>query len=142
MARCPSWHVISRLPAGDLDKAIRYAARAGRRAEALFAFEDAVQFFQTALDAMEQRLEPDDNERCRLLLLLGEAQLKCDDFVPALKNLGGYRRRRGGLGDGSQYGRAALAYEHVVWRFCQPADPPAARLLEEALLRLPEIGCR
>ena len=36
------------------------------------------------------------------------------------------------------YARAALAYEHVVWRFCQPADPPAARLLEQALLRLPE----
>jgi DNA-binding CsgD family transcriptional regulator len=126
------------LAAGDLDKAIRYAARAGQRAAELLAFEDAVQFFQAALDAMEQRLEQDDNERCRLLLLLGEAQLKCDDFVPALKNLAAAADAAALLGDGSQYARAALAYEHVVWRFCQPADPPAARLLEQALLRLPE----
>ncbi len=43
--------------AGDIDRAIDYATRAGQRAEELLAFEDAVQFFQAALDAVEQRVE-------------------------------------------------------------------------------------
>ena len=37
--------------AGDINRAIDYATRAGQRADALLAFEDAVQFFQAALDA-------------------------------------------------------------------------------------------
>jgi predicted ATPase len=49
----------------DSDRAIDYAVRAGRRADAL-AFEDAVQFFQTALDAIEQQTEPDGAARCRV----------------------------------------------------------------------------
>ena len=60
------------LAAGDINRAIDYATRAGQRADALLAFEDAVQFFQAALDAMEQRPQPDDAARCRLLFLLGE----------------------------------------------------------------------
>jgi class 3 adenylate cyclase len=60
----------------EVEKAIDYATRAGRRADALLAFEDAVQFFQTALDAIEQRPEADEAARCRLLLQLGEAQRK------------------------------------------------------------------
>ncbi len=60
------------LAAGDINRAIDYATRAGQRADALLAFEDAVQFFQAALDALEQRPQPDDAARCRLLLLLGE----------------------------------------------------------------------
>jgi class 3 adenylate cyclase len=66
------------------DRAIDYAVRAGRRADALLAFEDAVQFFQTALDAIEQRPEPDDATRCQLLFMLGEAQRKSNDFADAL----------------------------------------------------------
>ena len=69
--------------AGDIDRAIDYAMRAGQRADALLAFEDAVQFFQTALDAMEQRAEPDEAARCQLLFLLGEAQRKSNDFAVA-----------------------------------------------------------
>ena len=73
--------------AGDINRAIDYATRAGQRADALLAFEDAVQFFQAALDAMEQRPEPDDAARCRLLFLLGEAQRKANDYPRALATL-------------------------------------------------------
>ena len=72
--------------AGDIDPAIHYATRAGQRADALLAFEDAEQFFQAALDGIEQG-EPDDLARCRLLLLLGEAQRKVNDFPHALATL-------------------------------------------------------
>ena len=56
---CRNWRVTSWPPAISTGR-IDYATRAGQRADALLAFEDAVQFFQTALDAMEQRAEPDD----------------------------------------------------------------------------------
>ena len=72
---------------GDIDRAIDYATRAGQRADALLAFEDAVQFFQAALDAHGATPRPDDAARCRLLLLLGEAQRKANDFPRALATL-------------------------------------------------------
>ena len=91
--------------AGDIDRAIDYATRAGQRADALLAFEDAVQFFQAALDGIEQG-EPDELARCRLLLLLGEAQRKANDYPRALETLRGCRRGRDGAGRGRSYWRA------------------------------------
>ena len=105
--------------AGDINRAIDYATRAGQRADALLAFEDAVQFFQAALDAMEQRAEPDDAARCRLLFLLGEARARSNDFPRALATLrdaaelatalaraGTMRARRAGLRTGCVAGCA------------------------------------
>src|SRR5690348_17039086 len=47
----------------DLDRAVEYATRAGQRAEALLAFEDAVLLFQSALDTLDQRGDRDETER-------------------------------------------------------------------------------
>jgi len=122
----------------DSDRAIEYAVRAGRRADALLAFEDAVQFFQTALDAIEQQTEPDEAARCRVLLLLGEAQRKSGDFSNALATLGEAARSAGGLGLPDVLANAALAYEQAAWRSGLSPDLPSRRLLEEALREVPE----
>ena len=124
--------------AGDIEKGISYATRAGQRAEALLAFEDAVQFFQTALEAMEQRADPDDAARCRLLFLLGEALRKANDFPRALEMLRDGADLAAALGESELCARAALAYEQVAWRNAQPADPRPRYLLERALQQLPE----
>jgi class 3 adenylate cyclase/DNA-binding CsgD family transcriptional regulator len=126
---------------GEAEKAIGYAVRAGRRADALLAFEDAVQFFQTALDAMEQRAEPDEAGRCGLLLALGEALRKSGDFSGALATLRDTARAASELGLPDILAQAALAYEHAVWRTWQSGlypDPPPSQLLEEALREIPE----
>jgi class 3 adenylate cyclase/DNA-binding CsgD family transcriptional regulator len=123
----------------DSDRAIDYATRAGRRADALLAFEDAVQFFQTALEAIDQRTEPDVVARCRLLLLLGEAQRKSNDFPSALSTLAETAKAAGKLGLSDILGQAALAYERTSWRsgLFSP-DPLPGQLLEEALREIPE----
>jgi predicted ATPase/DNA-binding CsgD family transcriptional regulator len=126
------------LAAGDIDRAIDYATRAGQRAEALLAFEDAVDFFQTALDAMEQRAEPDDAARCRLLFLLGEALRKANAFPRALTTLRDAAALATELGNSELSARAALAYEQVAWRSAMPAAPKPRHLLERALQQLSE----
>ena len=125
------------LAAGDINRAIDYATRAGQRADALLAFEDAVQFFQAALDAVEQRPQPDDAARCRLLLLLGEALRKANAFPRALATLRDAAELATALGEPKLCARAALAYEQAAWRNAEPADPPPRRqLLERALQQL------
>jgi tetratricopeptide (TPR) repeat protein len=121
----------------EAEKAIDYAVRAGRRADALLAFEDAVQFFQTALDAMEQRAEPQEAKRCRLLFLLGEAKRKSNDFPAALAMLGETAKAAKGLGLPDVLASAALAYEQTSWRSGLFSPDPPGRLLEDALREVP-----
>ena len=125
--------------AGDTGRAIDYATRAGRRADALLAFEDAEQFFQAALDGIEQG-EPDELARCRLLLSLGEAQRKVNDYPQALETLREAADVATALGEAELSARAALAYEQVAWRGSLPGDPPAASLLQRAIRQLPEVN--
>ncbi len=125
--------------AGDIKHAIDYATRAGQRAEALLAFEDAVQFFQAALEHLEQG-EPDEPARCRLLLSLGEALRKANEYPRALEILLDAAEVATALGEAELSARAALAYEQVAWRGRrQPAVPPTF-LLERALRQLPETN--
>jgi DNA-binding CsgD family transcriptional regulator len=121
----------------DSDRAIDYAVRSGRRADALLAFEDAVQFFQAALDAIEQRPEPDEPARCRVLLLLGEAQRKSGDFPNALRTLAETAKAACGLGLSDVLAQAALAHEQAAWRSAIFDDRGSRRLLEEALRQVP-----
>jgi len=123
----------------EAEKAIDYAMRAGRRADTLLAFEDALQFFQTALDTIEQRAEPDEAARCRLLFLLGEAQRRSNDYPKALSTLAEAAKAASGLGLPEVLAQAALAYEHTSWRAgLFTPDPPPRRLLEDALREVPE----
>jgi class 3 adenylate cyclase len=123
----------------EAEKAIDYAVRAGRRADALLAFEDAVQFFQTALDSIEQRSDIDAGARCRLLFSLGEARRKSNDFHEALSTLAEAAKAASGLGLSEVLAQAALAYEHTSWRSgIQSPAPLPRQLLEEALREVPE----
>jgi class 3 adenylate cyclase/DNA-binding CsgD family transcriptional regulator len=122
----------------EAEKAIDYAVRAGRRADALLAFEDAVQFFQTALDATEQKAEPDEPARCRLLLLLGEAQRKSNDFADALSTLAEAAKTASAQGLPEILTQAALSYEQTSWRSRLSPYPPPKQLLETALRQVPQ----
>jgi class 3 adenylate cyclase len=55
-------------------KATDYCARAGERATASLAFEEAVEHGERALQALELREPVDEPRRCELLLALGEAR--------------------------------------------------------------------
>jgi DNA-binding SARP family transcriptional activator/tetratricopeptide (TPR) repeat protein/energy-coupling factor transporter ATP-binding protein EcfA2 len=66
-------HFAASAALGDGERAVDYAARAGARALAQVAWEDAVGEYQRALAALEHCRAPDHARRCELLLLLGES---------------------------------------------------------------------
>lgn len=75
-------HFVEAAPAGNLEKAVDYAAAAGKRALALLAYEEGVRLFQLALRML--RGSQEDERQCDVLLLLGEAQSRSGD-TPASK---------------------------------------------------------
>ncbi len=66
-------HFLSAAPRGDLSKAVDYAQRAAERALESLAYEQAVELFSRALEALTL-LESDIPRRAALLLGLGTAQ--------------------------------------------------------------------
>ena len=72
-------HFFEAAAAGDGQRAVDYARRAGSRAVALLAYEEAVRLYDMAIEA----LGPDDAAtirlRCELLLSLADAQSRAGD---------------------------------------------------------------
>jgi eukaryotic-like serine/threonine-protein kinase len=66
----------SATPQGDVAKAIAYGQRAGEQDMEQLAYEDAVDVYGRALEALELMPEPDEALRCQLLLSLGGAEAK------------------------------------------------------------------
>lgn len=128
-------HFVQAAPAGEWDRAVEYARRAGERAASLLAYEEAARLFRLALQAGARE---DVRSRCELLLALGDAEIKAGDaeaykaaFLEA-----GRLARAAGLPD--HLARAALGYGgRFVWLRAGP-DRDVLRLLEEALAALPE----
>jgi predicted ATPase len=127
-------HFLEAAPAGELDKGLRYAIAAARRAAAQLAYEDAAQLYERALRALELTGE-DGARRCDLLLALGDAYARAGSVQPAR---GAFRRA------------ACLARRlHLPQRLAQAAlglggpratypcvDQELVDLLEEALAAL------
>ena len=121
---------------GDVERAIAYAIRAGERADAVFAFEDAVGFFQIALDLLQQQDQADPRRLGALLLRLGDVLRKASDPEQAQDIL---RRavvlgRRHGLPD--LLADAAVALELAGFRKGYIGHRDEG-LLDEALVALP-----
>jgi tetratricopeptide (TPR) repeat protein len=124
-------HFFEAAPGGDADKAVAYARRAGDRAVAQLAFEEAARLYGMALELTEDRAA-----RCDLLLALGEARARAGD-TPAAKatfrecaDLAESRRLS------EQLARAALGYGgRFIWEVSRD-DPHLASLLETALAAL------
>ena len=68
-------HFLEAAEGDEVDKAIDYAD-VPVRAMTLPAYEEAVRFYQMALQALARQAPEDEAQRCTLLLALGEAQRK------------------------------------------------------------------
>ena len=55
-----AYHFCEAAPAGDVERAVDYAKRAGDKAIALFAYEDAATHYERALQALELQETADD----------------------------------------------------------------------------------
>jgi len=126
-------HYCAALPGGDAAKAVEYARRAAERADALFAYEEAVRYYQLALQALEAKGTPDDaTRRCQLLIALGEAQTKAGESLQAAEILLQAAESAKALGVAPDFARAAVGFEEATWRPGMPGDA-AVRLLRDAL---------
>jgi tetratricopeptide (TPR) repeat protein len=67
---------LGREIAGATPKAAAHALSAGERAAALLAFAAAIGHYEAALEVLQRDGDPDPPLRCRLLVALGEAQLR------------------------------------------------------------------
>ena len=99
----------SAVPAADPAKAVEYARRAGDAALAQLAHDDAVRYYQQALDLLRFSKAPaDDPEQIDLLIALGEAQRRAAH--PAHREtLLDASRRAHRMNDADALARAALA---------------------------------
>jgi tetratricopeptide (TPR) repeat protein len=120
----------------DFAKGLRYAQRAGDRALALLAYEEAARLYQTALDALDLAAVPDERARCELLLSVGEAQMRAGNTQPAKRaflDAAGIGRR---LGLPRELARAAAGYAREDMYLRAGGDDRLVPLLEEGLAAL------
>jgi len=121
----------------DFDRGLGYARRAGDRALALLAYEEAARLYRLALDALDLARPDDDETRCELLLALGETEEA--GSRPAAKSAfldAAQLARR--LGLPRELARAAVGYGGRSVYARAGGDPRTVPLLEEALAVLPE----
>jgi DNA-binding SARP family transcriptional activator/tetratricopeptide (TPR) repeat protein len=122
----------------DPDKGLRYARRAGDRALALLAYEEAARLYRIALDALELAHPPDEHARCELLLTLGEADVRAGDTPGAMRTFLQAADIARALGRPRELARAAAGYGgRIVWARAGD-DDRLLPLLEEGLAALPE----
>src|SRR5438093_166015 len=126
-----AYHFCQAAPAGDVDKAIDYARRAANSALAHFAYEEAADHYERALQVAELKEKADDRLRGELLLALGEAQDSAGDSDRARETYWRASETARRLRDTERLGRAALGYAD----YFDPgtSQEPSVRLLAEAL---------
>ena len=130
-------HFYEALPSGDPARAVDHARRAGDRAVALLAYEEAARLYALALRALDLQSGELAEERCALLVALGDARARAGDEPTARETFlqAGEIAAREGLP--VLQAQAALGYGgRMVWARAYN-DVHLIRLLEAALQALP-----
>jgi class 3 adenylate cyclase/tetratricopeptide (TPR) repeat protein len=123
-------HWAKATTAVDADKAVAYARMAGERALEELAPDEAVQWFERALELLGDR--NDESLRCDLLIGLGEAQRQA--AVPAYREtLLGASRIASELADGERAAAAALANSRGQTSTWGQVDQERVSAIERAL---------
>ena len=122
----------------EVERAVRYARRAGENATALLAYEEAVDHYSRALSVLE-RYEPDWLEhRCELLLELGEARVRGGERAHGRKAFLEAAELATRLGDWASLARAAVGASGRYVLQPGVVDEELITLLERALAATPE----
>jgi len=117
----------------ELEKGVEYARRAGDRALALLAYEEAVRLYETALTALHRLRPGDDAGRCELLLALGEARSRAGDGPGSKETFLEAAAIAERLGLDRELARAALGYGGRMLVVRAGRDERLVPLLETAL---------
>jgi len=126
-----SHHFYHAIPAGEEERALRWALPAADQAHALLAWEQEALELERALHALEALGAPQER-RLELLLRLTETRLLTGSVDRARDAALRAARAARALGDGAALVQAALGYGGLaLWGV--PASPDRRALLEEAL---------
>ncbi|MCH8814974.1 MAG: protein kinase [Chloroflexi bacterium] len=125
-------HFYQAAPGGDVDKAIDYAMKAGRRAMGLAAYEEAARHFETARQATELKDSFEEADRCDLLIELAEAHNMAGDRDKA-KVIALEAREIALAGDWSQKLAEAAFQFASNWGSFGDVDEQIVEIIEEAL---------
>jgi DNA-binding SARP family transcriptional activator len=91
-------------------KAATYALAAGRKASARLGYEEAAAHYEQGLQALTLTGQPQDAERCELLLALGQAHWHAGELDHARQAYGQAAELADKLGDAAALAHAALGY--------------------------------
>src|SRR5262245_37961212 len=127
-------HFLAAAPRGDLAKAIDYAQQAGAQDMEQLAYEDAVDVYSRALEVLELMEEPEEELRCRLLLLLGGAEAKSARVADAREAFERAAESARSLDDTDSLVGAAIGI--AVLSDAGRLDEKLLALLDEALERI------
>ncbi len=112
-------HFAEATPGGDAERALEYAARAGREAMRVLAYERAAELFELALDVNEQ-LSFDLERHAGLMLALGIAQTRGGDPSARDTLLAAAASARSGTGRSCSLRRR--------WAFTSSTSHPESRM--------------
>jgi AAA ATPase domain/Adenylate and Guanylate cyclase catalytic domain len=134
-------HWAAAVVSTDTAKALHYAQRAAERALAQLAPDEAVRWYQQALELHAQAAGGDQSERCELLVGLGEAQRQVGnpEFRQTLLDAAGVAQQ---LGDTDRLCRAVLANTRGFSSRVGAVDGERVQALEAAAQALPDSDPR
>jgi class 3 adenylate cyclase/tetratricopeptide (TPR) repeat protein len=126
-------HWVAATRPADLDKAIDYVRRAGNAALGALAPEDAIRWFQQALDLVAGQVPPDEHKRAELLAALGNAQRLAarPEWRHTLRQAADLAQR---IDDNVVLIQAALGFTQL--QGSQNADDEAKQVIQAALDRI------
>jgi DNA-binding SARP family transcriptional activator/tetratricopeptide (TPR) repeat protein len=130
-------HFFQALPGADPARAVEYAERAGDRAGALLAYEEAARLYDLALRALDGQAGNVSEKRCGLLASLGDAWARAGDEPAARAAFLEAAAIAANAALPELLAKAALGYGgRHVWSRAY-GDVHLIRLLESALQALP-----
>jgi tetratricopeptide (TPR) repeat protein len=125
-------HYTQAAAVGEVDNAVRYCARAGRRALVRGAADEAIELCGRALSLFDSQSSPDELQRCDTLIDLGEAQRAVGDERQRETFLTAAGLARD-LGDMRRLARAGQAFSRGFLTVSGGIDPDRIAILEAAL---------
>jgi hypothetical protein len=139
-------HFDQAAPLADPSEAAEYVVRAGDRAAAVLAYEEAAVHYARGLELIDDEDSASAERRCELMLRLGDAYWRAGDALSARSTFEEAAALARRLGAAELLGRAALGYVTGLGGFLLFArfevGGTAFELLEEALRALPEHDSR
>jgi DNA-binding winged helix-turn-helix (wHTH) protein/tetratricopeptide (TPR) repeat protein len=125
-------HFFQAAPSGESGRAVAHAVAAAERAVSLLAWEEAISHYEAALRTLQSERTQDDEQKCRVIVALGESQMRAARHTAARETFQRTAVIARRLGIGELFARSVLGLG-AAHQAIGTSDPSLVGLLEEAL---------